>query len=154
MIHGNPSAVPLRWNGKARSLKLAVVQRITVAQAGWLTIDSVQVWLTRVGLGEDMVLAGGARTLLSAGEVLVAEPWLRGTPAQLSWSACGAGSAGPLVCDAGARLASQERPSQRLSQPLSQLLAQPKHGWVYTLWRAAGRCAVRLQLSPHSLVVA
>jgi hypothetical protein len=123
-----------------------VVQRITVAQAGWLTIDSGQVWLTRDGQGEDMVLAGGERTWLSAGETLVAEPWLRGTPAQLSWSSSGAGAAGPVGSDAGAPQASCER----LSQPVLPL----KGGWVHALWRAAWRGVVRLQFSPRCPVVA
>lgn len=141
MIQGNQSALPLRWDGRARSLQLAVVQRITVAQAGWLMIDNGQVWLTRDGQGEDMVLGGGERTWLAAGEMLVAEPWLRGAPAQLTWLGNEADAAAPMVLDPGAL------------QAVQGPLRQTNGGWTHALWRAAWRGVVRLQFSAYNPAV-
>ena len=77
-------------DGVRRQVYLAGVLRLQARCAGWLTVDSGQVWVTRHGDFSDHVLASGERLYLGRGEQVLAEPWRAGQPARLGWAAGGA----------------------------------------------------------------
>lgn len=105
-------------DGVRRHLYLAGVLRLQARCAGWLTVDSGQVWVTRSGDFSDHVLASGDRLYLGRGEQVLAEPWHAGQPAHLGWAA-GEGAAVPAL----APLAAQ-RASHSVAQPVSQPAGQ------------------------------
>lgn len=69
-----------------RGLRIDGVARLQATRAGWLRVDGGQVWLTRDGGGDDLVLAAGDVLWLGRGESVLAEPWRRGQAVALGWS--------------------------------------------------------------------
>ena len=105
-----------------RQVYLAGVLRLQARCAGWLTVDSGQVWVTRNGDFSDHVLASGERLYLGRGEQVLAEPWRAGQPARLGW-AVGEAVAVPVVAPVVAQPAVQAA-SQHPAQPASPAAAQ------------------------------
>ena len=113
-------------DGVRRQVDLTGVLRLQVRCAGWLTVDSVQVWVTRTDNFSDHVLASGERLSLGRGEQVLAEPWRAGKPARLGWAA-GEAVAVPVLAPAAAVPSSQPameptpRPAAQGDSPRGQL---------------------------------
>ena len=112
--HQSSALQPL--DGVRRQVYLAGVLRLQARCAGWLTVDSGQVWVTRNGDFSDHVLAGGDRLYLGRGEQVLAEPWRAGKPARMGWAA---GEAAPVPV-ANVVQAATEAAAQAATQPTAQ----------------------------------
>ncbi len=108
-------------DGVRRQVYLGGVLRLQARCAGWLTVDSGQVWITRNGDFTDHVLASGDRLHLGRGEQVLVEPWRAGKPARLGWAA---GEA--VAVPAPVAVVPASRPvASTANQPASQPANQP-----------------------------
>lgn len=67
------------------SLALPGARRWVARDAGWITVQAGQTWITRDGDPDDHVLATGQQLRLARGDVVTAEAWRLGEPAWLVW---------------------------------------------------------------------
>lgn len=129
----------------ARQLRIDSVLPLQARQAGWLTVDAGQVWITRSGDAADHVLAAGEAIPLGRGQQLVVEPWRAGQVARLRWAV---GAPADPVAAVAAVVA--QAPVLR---PLPLVAARPAVGaglaWRTLAWALRG-VALRLAAAARS----